>query len=145
MLRRTGATARWTPGTLNPADAFTKDGALGADLLRSMIRKASYSLANEDDVMRQRAEERELRAKIAKERAGAKPPDAPEETAAELDQMVLEPEHEDELVNDEYHGLGAMEEVPELDTEAQVLYGFPEASRDWIARLHAVEIAEGND
>jgi hypothetical protein len=68
VLARTGSVPRWAPGTLNVADVMAKDVGSAADLYGSCVRQGSYTLASEEEMLRQRATERDLRQKVGEEK-----------------------------------------------------------------------------
>jgi hypothetical protein len=68
-LARLGAPLRWCPTERQLADGLTKDGADGADLIRSVLREGRYVLALESTVLEAKQREKERRLKVGKERA----------------------------------------------------------------------------
>jgi hypothetical protein len=67
--KRLGLPVRWCPTTRQIADAMTKDSSEATDLLRGLMRKGRYVLADEDTVMEARKEERARRVERGKARA----------------------------------------------------------------------------
>lgn len=68
-LKRTGTPLRWCPTERMLADSMTKNTAESADLLRSVLREGVYTLAQEEAVMKLKAEERLRRVERGKARA----------------------------------------------------------------------------
>jgi hypothetical protein len=67
--KRAGIPLRWAPTDRQVADGLTKNTADAGDLLRSLLRRGVYALAEESGVLAEKAKERQHRLEVGKQRA----------------------------------------------------------------------------